>query len=171
MLNPRTVEVTATDVSPATDSIERGESGARKIEGHKLVRRHGKESMSNSRAIRVSAHDPIRIVIAKEDRARRTGRVDRKNQRPVAITGETVVDRPAVGIVTDQLVPRVKLVSAAKSRRSRDIDRRDAAAKADEGLKDSGVPKKGADKITGIVYPQHLGARRACHVELSKAAV
>ena len=113
--------------------------------------------MSQPRAIGISAHGPILIVISKENRSRRTRRVDWKCQRAIAIPGKTVVDPCAIRIITNHLVRSVKLIGPAEGH-VRDIDGCNGPANADESLKDSGVGKEVAGEVADIVYSEYLGS-------------
>ena len=83
------VRIAATDISLLIDSVERGETcRTGKIEGQKVIRRHEEQAMSYSRGISVSAYDPIRVVVAKQNRARRARRVDWKGQVSTSCRGD-----------------------------------------------------------------------------------
>ena len=78
------VRIAPSDKSLLIDSVERGETcRTGKIEGQKVIRCHEEQAMSYPRGIRVSAYDPIRIVVAKQNRARRARRVDGKVKFPL----------------------------------------------------------------------------------------
>jgi len=112
--------------------------------------------MSQPRAIGISAHSPILIVISKENRSRRIRRVDWKCQRAIAIPGKTVVNPCAIRIITNHLVRSVQLIGPAEGH-VRDIDGCNCPANADESLKDSGAGKKVAGEVADIVYSEYLG--------------
>jgi hypothetical protein len=154
VLNPHRIDVAAADQSLAIDPVEGGESRTGIIESEEVIWRDEEKAVSHSRLIRISSHRPILIVISKQNRPGRAGRIDRKGQRAIAVARETMIDPCTIGIVTDQLIARVQLVSPAKDRRVRDIDRGDIPAQTDEGLKNPGIAKKRAAKVAVVVYPE-----------------
>ena len=60
--------------------------------------------MSYAGCICVSPYDPIQIVICKQDRSGRTGRIDREGEGAVAITEIAVSDSGGIYIITNGLL-------------------------------------------------------------------
>jgi len=102
--NSPVVKITTANESLIIDTIERSEGGTRKIEDRQIVRGHEKYPMSYGGTIRISAYDPIGIVISKQDRSGRIGRIDRKGEGAVASTEIAMRGSDRVHIVTDDLL-------------------------------------------------------------------
>ena len=64
---PRGIDVATTDKSVCIDPVERGKSRSGEIESNKLTRRHKEETMSYSRGVSVPSHNPVGIVVSKQN--------------------------------------------------------------------------------------------------------
>ena len=88
----RSILVTTTDNPLRIDSVKgcKGRSGI--IESVEVVRRDKEQAMSHARAVRISAHHPVLIVISKQDRPNGARGIDREMQRSIGIPVEAVKD-------------------------------------------------------------------------------
>ena len=85
MFVPRGIDVATTDKSVCIDPIERGKSRSGEIESNKLTRRHKEETMSYSGGVNVPSHNPVGIVVSKQNCSYRPVRIDWESQRAIAV--------------------------------------------------------------------------------------
>ena len=165
MGNARAICVTAADESLAIDPVQGGKSGAGIIEGKKGGGQSKQKAVRGAGAVDVSSDHEVTIVIPKEERGRRSGRVERKGQGAVGIAEEAVIDHRAIEIGARDLGEAVNGI-AYRVRTARDGEGDESRGDAGESLVGRPGDVLGARGIARVVERIGVGIDRARLIDL-----